>query len=281
MNFNVTIVIPARNEAKNLRRGIPLCSKLGHVLVVDSSSTDETVVVSHELGAEVIKFKWDGQFPKKRNWTLHNYDFQTEWVLFLDADEFVTDAFIAEVKSSISHTSHDGFWLRFDDHFMSRRIRYGVPFRKLALFRVGAGEYERIDEDNWSHLDMEVHEHPVLQGTTGEIQSPIEHNDFRGIKHYITKHNEYSSWEVARYFRLLDEQGAEWDGMTQRQKIKYHNLDKWWWAPAYLIMNFFLRGGFLDGSDGLNFALMKFFYFYQIRLKIIERRTILEDQKVD
>ena len=70
--------------------------------MVDSGSTDEAVVVSRELGAEVIEFKWDGQFPKKRNWTLRNYDFQTEWILFLDADEFVTDAFIAEVQSSIA-----------------------------------------------------------------------------------------------------------------------------------------------------------------------------------
>ena len=37
-----------------------------------------------------------------------------------------------------------------------------VTLRKLALFRVGEVEYERIEEDRWSQCDMEVHEHPVV-----------------------------------------------------------------------------------------------------------------------
>lgn len=267
---SITVVIPVKNEADNLRRAIPLVAKLGPILVVDSGSTDETQKVSQELGAEVLQFTWNGQFPKKRNWTLRNYAFNTEWVLFLDADEFISDAFISEVNEAIRNTPNNGFWLHFDDHFMGEPLRFGVPFRKLALFRVGAGEYERIDEDGWSHLDMEVHEHPVLNGSIGEISSRIEHNDFRGIKHYISKHNEYSSWEVARYFRLLSERGHEWEALTDRQRKKYRNLDKWWWAPAYFIMNYFVKRGFLDGRAGFHFSLMKFFYFYQIRLKILE-----------
>ena len=54
---------------------------------------------------------------------------------------------------------------------MGKKLQGGDPFRKLALFRAGAGEYEKIEEDNWSHLDMEVHEHPVLEGTVGEIKT--------------------------------------------------------------------------------------------------------------
>lgn len=271
---DLTVVFPVKNEAENLRRAIPLASRLGSVVVVDSVSSDDTVSIAREFGATVLQFAWDGRFPKKRNWALRNYAFKTEWVLFLDADEFVTDNFIREVAAAIKNTAVSGFWLRFEDHFMGRRVSYGVPFKKLALFRVGAGEYERIEEDNWSHLDMEVHEHPVIEGELGEINAPIEHNDFRGIKHYISKHNEYSSWEVARYFRLLDERGEEWDGLTGRQRKKYRNLDKWWWAPAYFIMNYIIKKGFLDGSAGFHFAVMKFFYFYQIRLKILERRLL-------
>lgn len=135
---------------------------------------------------------------------------------------------------------------------------------------VGAGEYEKIEEDTWSHLDMEVHEHPVLHGSIGEIHAPIEHNDFRGLKHYIAKHNEYSSWEAARYLRLVDEKGPEWEGLTERQKKKYRNLAKWWFAPAYFMATYILKKGFVDGAAGLNFALLKAIYFFQIRLKIKE-----------
>lgn len=268
---NLTIIIPVKNESKNLRRCISITSMLGPVLVVDSGSTDGTQDIANELGADLLQFNWDGYFPKKRNWTLRNYDFKTDWVLFLDADEFISSAFITEVNQAVSSTSHVGFWLNFENHFFGKKLRGGDSFRKLALFRVGSGEYEKIEEDNWSHLDMEVHEHPVLNGSVGEIKTPIEHNDFRGFKHYITKHNEYSSWEAARYLRLLNQEGTEWAGLTNRQKKKYRNLPKWWFAPAYFVASYFFKKGFLDGTAGFHFALMKTIYFYQIRLKIKER----------
>ena len=281
--MDVTIVLPVKNEAANLTRCIEAVSDLGRVVVVDSKSLDNTQQVAKAAGGEVLNFVWNGQFPKKRNWTLRNYDFKTEWVLFLDADEFVSPEFVVEVKAAIQSTEHVGFWLNFSNYFMGQELRGGDSFRKLALFRVGAGEYEKIDEDNWSHLDMEVHEHPVLSGSIGEITAPIEHNDFRGLKHYIAKHNEYSTWEAARYLRLAGCEGGnvgrfkgkEWDNLTARQKKKYCNLAKWWFAPAYFVMTYFVKRGFLDGSVGLHFALMKTIYFYQIRLKIIEAAKVI------
>jgi glycosyltransferase involved in cell wall biosynthesis len=271
---SVTIVIPVKNEAKNLPRCIDAVQPLGQVLVVDSKSTDGTPEVAKQHAAEVLNFEWDGQFPKKRNWTLRNYDFNTDWILFLDADEFVSPEFIDEVQSAIKETDKVGFWLNFENHFLGQKLKGGDPMRKLALFRVGSGEYEKIEEDNWSHLDMEVHEHPVLNGPIGEIKSPIEHNDFRGLKHYVAKHNEYSSWEAARYLRLVKQKGAEWEGLTDRQKNKYRSLAKWWFAPTYFVVSYFLKKGFLDGVVGLHFALMKAIYFYQIRLKILESKNL-------
>ena len=286
--IEVTVVIPVKNEAKNLLSCIEAVCGLGPVVVVDSGSTDGTQQIARGAGADVLNFEWDGQFPKKRNWTLRNYGFKTEWVLFLDADEFVSSAFIDEVNAAIANTQHVGFWLNFSNYFMGQQLKGGDPFRKLALFRVGAGEYEKIDEDNWSHLDMEVHEHPVLSGPVGEIETPIQHNDFRGLKHYIAKHNEYSSWEAKRYLRLVRQREqalqrsvlnhqssqqscAEWEGLTDRQKKKYRNLAKWWFAPAYFLMSYVVKKGFLDGRVGLHFALMKAIYFYQIRMKILEK----------
>lgn len=271
MKDKVTVVIPVRNEEKNILRCLEAVSVLGPVVVVDSGSTDETCRLTRSVGATVLNFEWDGQFPKKRNWTLRNYEFKTEWVLFLDADEFASLEFIEEVRGAIESTEHVGFWLNFSNYFMGQELRGGDAFRKLALFRVGAGEYEKIDEDNWSHLDMEVHEHPVLNGSVGEIRAPIEHNDFRGLKHYIAKHNEYSTWEAMRYLRLLSQQGTEWSGLTGRQQKKYRNLSKWWFAPAYFIVSYFLKKGFVDGAVGFHFSLLKAIYFYQIRLKILEQ----------
>ncbi len=276
MNETLTVVIPVRNEAPNIRRCIECIPSGSPIIVVDSGSEDDTVDLAKRADAQVIQFNWNGQFPKKRNWVLRNTSIQTPWVLFLDADEFPPSGFWIELEALLPATNHVGFWLSFENYFMGRKLRGGDPFRKLALFRVGAGEYERIDEDHWSHLDMEVHEHPVLDGTVGEIKTPIEHNDFRGLEHYISKHNAYSSWEAHRYIRLHSsraESSSEWNNLTERQKKKYRHLAKWWFAPAYFLSSFFFKQGFLDGSVGFHFALMKAIYFYQIRLKIKELKA--------
>ena len=159
----VTVVVPVKNEERNLPECLSHLSVFSHIVVVDSSSVDATREIAASHGAEVINFEWNGKFPKKRNWYLRNYPPRTPWVLFLDADEFVTQEFLGELAEVIPTTKHDGFWLTYNNFFMNRYLRHGDAFTKLALFRVGSGEYEQVDDEHWSKLDMEVHEHPVLK----------------------------------------------------------------------------------------------------------------------
>jgi glycosyltransferase involved in cell wall biosynthesis len=304
MPLDITVVIPVKNEITNLPVCLGRLEGFAKVVVVDSGSTDTTCEIAREWGAEVLNFEWNGQFPKKRNWTLRNYTFETKWVLFLDADEFVSEAFKVELSEALSDSEHVGYWLNFERWFLGKPLRHGDEFNKLALFRVGAGEYERIEENQWSTLDMEIHEHPVLEGSIGEIRAPIEHNEYRGLHHYIAKHNEYSSWEASRYLQLTANSGRvnSEDGMvndqnidadecsdstdlrtaegsrpylTSRQQQKYRHIAKWWAAPVYFIRGYIFKRGFLDGAVGFHFALMKAIYFYQIRLKIREQRRTL------
>jgi glycosyltransferase involved in cell wall biosynthesis len=266
----VTVVVPVLNEEKNLPACLARLHRFAHVLVVDSGSRDRTCAIAEEFGAQVLNFAWNGRFPKKRNWTLRNHTFTTEFVLFLDADEYVSEAFCDEVKAKTGNTTHDGFWLSFHNFFLGQFLKHGTAFTKLALLRVGAGEYERIDEERWSHLDMEVHEHPILKGTTGEIAAPIEHDDYKGLDAYVRRHNEYSTWEAQRYRTLMAEGDALAEGFTRRQRMKYRAVRRWWMAPMYFLVSFFLQRGILDGRAGFSFALMKWIYFSQIRLKILE-----------
>ncbi len=275
--LDITVVIPVKNEAANLPRCLDCLAGFGRVVVVDSGSTDETCAIAEKAGAEVLQFEWDGYFPKKRNWVLRTYEFETRWVLFLDADEFVTEGFVAELEAKLPATECVGFWLNYERWFLGRQLRHGDEFNKLALFRVGAGEYERIEESAWSGLDMEIHEHPVLEGAVGEIRAPVEHREYRGLQHYLAKHNEYSSWEAARWLQLMaGPQSAQWRQLTPRQQKKYRHLDKWWAAPVYFLRGYFLKKGFLDGAVGFHFALGKAIYFYQIRLKIREAQQRIE-----
>ena len=275
MLLNLTIVIPVRNEADNLPRcleaiGTDLARR---VVIIDSGSTDQTVAIAQSYGATVINFVWDGKFPKKRNWYLRNHTPTTKWVLFLDADEFLTDAFKVELRETLQRDEDTlGYWLRYTIYFLGKQNKGGYFLHKLALFRVGAGEYERIDEDQWSKLDMEIHEHPVLNGKIGTIKSKIDHQDLRGVSYYVTKHNEYSSWEAARYLKLVSDTRStqRWSWM---QRIKYGLMRTPLLGPIYFLGSYFLMGGFRDGSRGFAFAILKMSYFTQIYLKIRELET--------
>lgn len=271
--LDLTIAIPVKNEERNLVGCLAAIGKgfAAKIIVLDSGSTDNTPLIAKEFGAEVVNFKWDGKFPKKRNWFLRNHSLATKWILFLDADEYLTESFKNELKESIEKDDKVGYWLSYTIYFLGKQLKGGYPLRKLALFRVGAGEYERIDEDQWSTLDMEVHEHPVLTGDIGVIKSRIDHQDFRGVSHYVSKHNEYASWEAGRFLKTAGDKAisSKW---TWKQRIKYRLMNSILIGPAYFCGSFFLLGGFRDGARGWAFAVLKMSYFTQVYCKIRENR---------
>lgn len=266
----VSVCIPVRNEALNLPACLAALGDFDEVVVVDSGSTDGTVQIAEDHGATVLQFEWDGRFPKKRNWAVRNHAFKHPWVLFLDADERMNEVFVDELRQVLPTTPHSGFWISFTNWFMGKPLRYGDVMRKLALFRRDAGEYEQFPEDSWSRLDMEVHEHPVLSGSVGCLQTRLEHHDFRDLHSYLAKHNEYSSWETRRYLWLQEAGSEAWAALTPRQQFKYRHLEKWWFPWFYWMVAVVVKRGFLDGSAGFTLARLKRRYFDEIRLKIRE-----------
>jgi glycosyltransferase involved in cell wall biosynthesis len=271
--LSVTVVIPVRNEERNLPACLAALDGFEEVIVVDSNSCDSTVALAERLGAHVVQFQWNGRFPKKRNWVLQTFPFRTPWVLFLDADEIVTTEVKEELRVALRDTKHAGFWLKYRNYFLDTELKYGLGQRKLALLRVGSGYYEQIEDDRWCDLDMEVHEHPILEGTLGIIAAPLVHMDFRGLHHFIARHNEYSTWETRRYLVLRGNEKT-WSMLTRRQKLKYALITHWWFPPSYFLATYFFKRGFLDGWAGFVHAMMKMAYFFQIYCKLRELKAI-------
>lgn len=265
---SVTVVVPVRNEEANLGECLERLSPFAHVFVLDSGSMDRTCEVARAHGATVLSFKWNGRYPKKRNWFLLNHTPTTPWVLFLDADERVTPAFLDALRHALTKGSCNGYWLRYRNWFMGKPLRFGLPQRKLALFRVGCGLYERIEEDLWSSLDMEVHEHPVIEGPIGDIVAWIDHKEPQDLGRFLSKHLEYARWEASRRLAL---KGQDSVSLTLRQKLKYRFIDNALFPALYFALIYFVRLGFLDGGAGFHYAVYKAWYFHTIRLMIRER----------
>lgn len=267
----MSVCIPVRNEERHIEGCLDsLAGAFSDVVVVDSGSSDQTCRLASSRQARVVQFRWDGGVPKKRNWALRQLDFRHEWILFLDADERLTHDVIEEMRETLRSTRHTGFWLRFSDSFLGHPIRHGDMLCKLALFRIDAGEYETFPEAFWCDLDMEVHEHPVLAGSTGLIRAPLMHCGSHGLHHLIAKHNEYSSWEARRFLWLRRDRNGAPRAPGFRQRFKYRHLDKWWLAEVYWLYSLLWKRGFLDGVSGWRYAAFKRRYFRDIRLKILE-----------
>ena len=215
MALPVSVLIPVKNDGDNLECCLEHLKEFDDIVVVDSMSEDRTGEICQKYGVQRVDFRWNGEYPKKRNWALINLNFRYDWILLLDADERMTLAFVLELKLALKAASHQAYWVSYQNFFMSRQIR-GDRFQKIALIRKGKALYERLDESRWSVLDMEVHEHPIVEGSIGKLKAPLDHFDFRGLEKYMEKHLQYASWEAHRFVASDVSKSSK----TLRQKLK-------------------------------------------------------------
>lgn len=266
-----TVILAVRNEAAQLATLLPSLTVFARVVVVESIDDPATRELCCSHGADFTVFEWKGGYPKKRTWAMRSCDIRTPWTLFLDADERVTPDFLAELGNVLPLSIVNGFWLTYDTVFLGRRLRFGVPQRKLALVRTGSGEYEQINDQGWTDLDMEIHEHLVVKGSTGAIRARLVHLDAKSIDAYVKRHNAYASWEAQRYAALRLSHDA-WKSLTFRQRLKYSLVASPFFPIAYFFLQYVLKLGVCDGATGLRFALLKSGYFAEVGAKIAELR---------
>ena len=207
----LSVLVPVKNEAANLRDCLASVSFAQEIVVVDSNSTDETQAIAEKAGARVVQFVWNGKLPRKKNWALENVPWQNEWVLIIDADERITPELEQEIRKAITRTDVDGFYLNRRFWFLDGWINHCgyFPSWNLRLFRHRLGRYEQIEVGTGSTSgDNEVHEHILLNGRVEYLSTPMEHYAFPDIATFVEKHDRYSSWEaVAR--RKVHKTGKE------------------------------------------------------------------------
>ena len=156
----------------------------------------------------MVEFDWDGQWPKKKNWALRNIDFRNEWILIVDADEWIMPDLASEIAGLVRSHERPGYYINRKFIFMGRLIRHCgyYPSWNLRLIRPGHGEYERLTQvGDTGSGDNEVHEHIVLDGPAGYLKAEMLHFAFPTVRSFIDKHNRYSGWEAAVQLRERDQ----------------------------------------------------------------------------
>lgn len=275
----VSVIVPVRNEARNLPRCLESLRGLGEVYVVDSGSSDETPEIARRFGAQVVQFHYHGGWPKKRQWAMDTLPLAHEWILLLDADEALTPELQEEIRRAIQDPQYNGYFLELQMFFLGRILRHsGANFHKLSLFRRGRGRYEcRLRDQDASMCDMEVHEHVVVEGRTSKLQNPVLHHNVESLSRYIQKHDEYSNWEARVWLHkeesYQDLPPAFFGTQAQRRRWLKKQLFALPGSSALLFLyKYFFRLGLLDGVPGLIYCGLQAVQFFHIKAKVYELR---------
>ena len=273
----LSVLVPVKNEATNLRECLASIAFADEIVVVDSTSTDGTQEVAASAGAGLIQFEWNGKLPRKKNWALENVPWRHEWLLVIDADERITPQLEREICDAIQGTVVDGFYLNRRFWFLGGCINHCgyFPSWNLRLFRHRLGRYEEIEVGiSAPSGDNEVHEHVLLNGQAAYLRSPMEHYAFPNIGTFIEKHNRYSTWEAAARQHLCQEvdqkalHATPFGTAPQRRRwLKKFAMR----APCRPMLRFLYHylwhQGFRDGYRGWQFCRLLSWYEGLIVLK--------------
>src|SRR5271165_5184131 len=276
----VSVFVAARNEQKNLPRCLEALRDVGEVYVIDSESTDATPEVARSFGAKVVQFRYQGGWPKKRQWAMDNLPLAFDWILLVDADEALTPELAEEIGRRIENPDFNGYYVSLRMYFLGRVLRHGdANFWKLALFRRGKGRYEcRLQDQDSSMADMEVHEHVVVEGPATTLENPLIHRNVESLSRYIQKHDEYSNWE-ARVLLQGEQNSSElrpafFGTQAQRRRWLKKKLYAVPGSPVLLFFyRYFVRLGFLDGVPGLIYCGFQAVQMFHTKAKIYELKT--------
>ena len=255
----ISVVIPIKNEARNLPRCLACVRWADEIFVVDSQSTDGSIAIAEQNGAQVVQFHFNGTWPKKKNWALENLPFRNDWVFILDADEVLPPEAAQEFAQAIANAGGTaGYWINRRFMFMGKWLRHSYyPNWNLRLFRHSLGRYEKLTEADTQSGDNEVHEHVIVNGPTGRLRCEMDHFAFPSVEVFVEKHNRYSNWEarVSADRQLSGSDAQIRSNVVGRRRRLKELSQRLPFRPLLRFLYIYIwQKGFLDGREGYYFA---------------------------
>tara|TARA_B100000678_G_C18193207_1_gene496299 strand:+ start:611 stop:1567 length:957 start_codon:yes stop_codon:yes gene_type:complete len=283
----LTTIILTQNEEKHIARAIRSVAEISErVVVVDSGSSDRTLKIASDLGAQVLENAWTNH-ATQFNWALEQLPSDTDWVLRLDADEYLTPELSTQIADALVTAKGEDAAMIMSRrmHFMGKAIRWGgvFPIRIARAFRYGRGQCE----SRW------MDEHIIFDGAAIELSGELIDDNLNSLSWWTEKHNAYASREAVEMLNLkhgfmsaeqYDGLGSNEQAGTKRwlkEKV-YARLPSGLRATLYFLYRHVLRLGFLDGRRGTAFHVLQgFWYRYLVDTKVYEVQIHMQRYNVD
>lgn len=286
----VTVIILTFNERIHIERCISrIAPHVERVFVVDSFSADDTVEIARRLGAEVVQRRFITQ-SEQVQWAQDTLPISSEWVLRLDADEYLEPGLIAALRSDLCRLEPEvtGLELKLKVVFKGHFLRWGGYYRTwlTRMWRRGAGRYDA----RWMDEKISL-QHGVSRRLTG---GDLVDENLNGITWWTEKHNRYATRQMVDFIDL--EYGITEYGRTAASKAaNAHNRWKrflrntvYRGAPLYLrcvlyfVYRYVVMLGFLDGKHGFIWHSLQGFWFFMLTdVKIEEARAFIAAHGVE
>ena len=250
--MKLSAVILTKNEEHSIQQAIESLIFCDEIIVIDDFSDDKTLDIVNKYNCKVYKKAIDSDFGAQRNFGIEKS--KNEWVLFLDADEVVTNELANEIQTAISeNTDKIAYYIKRRDYWWGRELKYGEiqKVRNRGLIRLikkGSGSWKG-----------KVHEEFMTTNPVGHLDSYINHFPHPKVADFLREVNFYSTIR-AKELQNKDKKGSI--------------LEILFIPPSKFYFNYILRLGFLDGPAGFAYAFIMSFHSFLVRAKLYQYTRI-------
>jgi len=235
MKQGITAIILTFNESQHIRRCIESVQDFCQdVIVVDSFSSDDTQAIVESMGGRFYQNVFVNH-ANQFNWALDSIDVSTQWIIRVDADEYVESALKTEIIEALKTVPEmvNGFYLRRKYFFLGKWIRFGAmyPVEVMRMWRTGTGYVEQ----RW------MDEHVVLKsGDISRLKGNIVDDNLNNVSWWVDKHNKYATLEMIELLNLKY-QFSPSDNAMKKQAGGHAKLKRWIKQDIYTKLPAFVR----------------------------------------
>jgi len=233
------------NNGKTIEKALAsVAGWAGEVVVVDSHSTDGSIEIMEKYTDRVLQFD-NNNFREKYQYAQDQC--RNPWVLFIDADEWLTEDIREEIEETIaSDRALDGYVVSRRNIYLGREIKYGgwYPDEEVRLYRKERGYWKG-----------DLHAKIYIDGKVGRLKNHYMHTPYLSIADQIRTVDRYS----ATYAEDLHDAGRS-----------FHMVNLLFRPAFRLFRDYIMKRGFLDGLPGIIIVFSTMYYVFMKHAKLWE-----------